>query len=241
VEPDAAAPATGEPLKLLVGSDGAAGTRDALAFADALGARTAVQLIVFSGLDATGLKALAEKEGADMIAIGRNGEGVLDGAPCPVAVAPPGLADRDASIERVAVGYDGSQASAVALRHAAGLAERIDASLLILGAVEISLGLAGLETRQPKDFQLSQMERHLQRALASVSSTVPTETRLLLGPAHRALIEDAGEVDLLVLGSRGSYAPVRRVALGGVAAEVLSRAPWPTLVTPDDWPPAHGA
>ena len=151
-----------------------------------------------------------------------------------MAIAPRGLADSDFSIQTIAVGYDGSKASSTALHLAVGLAERTDASLLILGAVEISLGLAGFETRQPKGFQQAQMEHHLQRALESVPSTVSAESRLLFGEPAEMIVEAASEVDLLILGSQGSYGPIPRLMLGSVGAAVVRGAPSPTLITPTD-------
>jgi nucleotide-binding universal stress UspA family protein len=265
------APVVG-PLRILVGYDGGAGSRDALSFARALCERTEVELTVASvrpyrpgflgasqvlgsipfsmraiggGHEAGGMKELAEAEGIDLIIVGSThrgrlgsvfpgsvGERVLEGARCAVAIAPRGLADRDFSIETVAVGYDGSRASATALQLAGGLAERTGASLLILGAVEISLGLAGFETRQPKGFQQAQMERHLQRALESVPSRVPTESRLLHGEPAEMIVEAANEVDLLVLGSQGSYGLIPRLTLGSVGTAAVRGAPSPTLITP---------
>jgi nucleotide-binding universal stress UspA family protein len=199
------------------------------------------------GHEAAGLKELAEAEGIDMIVVGSTHRGrigsvfpgsvggrVLDGAPCGVAITPRGLADRDFSIQTIAVGYDGSRASVTALKLAVGLAERTDASLLILGAVEISIGIAGFETRQSPGFQQAQMERHLQRALESVPSTVPAESRLLFGEPAEMIVEAANEVDLLILGSQGSYGLIPRLMLGSVGAAVVRGAPRATLITPTD-------
>lgn len=202
--------------------------------------------VIAGGHEAAGLKELAEAEGVDMIVVGSTHRGrigsvfpgsvggrVLDGAPCAVAIAPRGLADSDFSIQTIAIGYDGSRASATALDRAIGLAERTDASLLIMGAVEISPGPAGSETtRQPKGFQQTQMEHHLQRALESVPSTVSAETRLLLGKPAEVIVEAASEVDLLTLGSRDSYGLIPRLMLGGVGAAVVKGARTPTLITP---------
>jgi nucleotide-binding universal stress UspA family protein len=236
------------PLRLLVGSAGGAGSDDALALARALDETTEVELIATAGDGAVGLKELAAAESADLIVLARPTVPIgptrpppgaierdaLDGAPCAVAVAPPGLADAPVSLRTIAVGYDGSMASAIALHRAVDLAERTGAQLLILGAVEISIGLAGYETRQPKDLEQARMERHVRQALERVPPTVSAESRLLFGPAERVLVEAAEEVDLLVLGSRGSYGPLHHLALGSVAAEVVRSSTRPTLVTPDD-------
>jgi nucleotide-binding universal stress UspA family protein len=49
--------------------------------------------------------------------------GALYGAPCPVAVAPRGLASRNEVLRKVGVGYDGSPESPQALEFAHGIAE----------------------------------------------------------------------------------------------------------------------
>jgi nucleotide-binding universal stress UspA family protein len=201
--------------------------------------------VLAGGHETAGLKELAEVEGADVIILGSThrgpvgrvcpgsvGERVLDGAPCAVAVAPDGLADGDASIHQIAVGYDGSRASTVALRHAIGLAERLHASLLVLGAVEISLGLAGYETRQSKELQQARMEQHLQHALEMVPSTIEAQSRLLFGAPSRALVDAPNDTDLLVLGSRGNYGVVQRLVLGTVGTAAMRGATCPTLITP---------
>lgn len=212
-----------------------------------LGSAPFATRVIAGGHQAEGLKELAEAEGSDMIVVGSShssrigrvspgkvGRRVLDGAPCAVAVAPRGLADTEPSIRTIAVGFDGSQASATALRRAIGLAERTGASLLVLGAIEISLGLAGFETRQPKDFQRTQMERHLQRALESVPPTTLAESKILYGDPTEEIVEAAAEADLLVLGSRGSYGPATQLVLGEVGAGVVKSASTPTLFTVTD-------
>jgi nucleotide-binding universal stress UspA family protein len=174
---------------------------------------------------------LATAESADLIVLAETTD--LDGAPCAAVVVPQGLADAVLSLGTIAIGYDGSRASEIALDRAIDLAERIGASLLILAAVEIEIGAAGYETRQPQGLEKARIERHLRHALERVPASVPVESRLSFGDPAQALLDVAAEVDLLVLGSRGSYTPSHRLALGNVATEVLRRAPCPTLVTPD--------
>lgn len=78
------------------------------------------------------------------------------------------------------------------------------------------------------------MEHHLNRALEMIPPSVPAESRLLLGSPGRAIVEAATDVDLLVLGSRGSYGVLRRIVLGKVGAAAMRHASVPTLVTPTD-------
>lgn len=235
------------PLRLLVGCDDGPGSRDALALARALDGDGTAEVSLASVREAAGLKEIADAEEADLIVIGSThraprgrvcpsgvGEQVLEGAPSAVAVAPRGYADDDASIREIAVGYDGSRASAVALRRAVALAERCGASLLVLGAVEVSLGLAGYETRQSMEQQRAEMEHHLQRALESMPPGLAARARLLHGAPAPSLIDAAREADLLVLGSRGSYGVLRRVVLGTVGTAATASAECPTVITPTD-------
>ena len=60
---------------------------------------------------------------------------------------------------------------------------------------------------------------------------VDTEPQLLHGEPAEALSEAAGDLDLLVLGSRG-YGPVKGTVLGSVSARVMAAAPTPVLVVP---------
>ena len=78
------------------------------------------------------------------------------------------------------------------------------------------------------------MKQDLQRALESVPPRVSAESRLLIGEPAEVIVEAANEADLLMLGSRGSYRPTPRVALGTVGAAVTRNAPSPTLITPTD-------
>jgi nucleotide-binding universal stress UspA family protein len=241
------------PLRLLVDSDGGSGSRDALALAKALAEGGEAELTFISrralaGVQGTaGLKELAEAEGSDVIVVGSGdrgkpgracpgsvGERVLDGVPCAVAIAPRGLAEGDPLIAEIAVGYDGSRASTVALRRAIRLAERSNASLMVLGAVEISLGLAGYETERPKNLQQSDMEHHLKRALKMVPPAISARSRLLFGSPALVILDAAKGADLLVLGSRGSYSVLRRLALGSVGKAAVRGATCPTLITPTD-------
>lgn len=228
---------------LVIADGGGPGSRDALALARALCETDEAELLIASNR----LAELAEAERADLMVIGSTdrgragrvclgslGERALEGVPCAVAVAPRGFAEREAAIRAIAVGYDGSQASRVALRRAIGLGERNQASLLVLGAVEISLGLAGYETRQSKELQRTAMERHLRHALETIPEDLPARSRLLSGPPSSALVAAARDSDLLVLGSRGSYGVDTRLTLGTVGAAVIEGAACPILITPTD-------
>lgn len=201
--------------------------------------------IVPGGHDASDLKALAGEVGADLIVVGSShrgivgrvapgsvGERVLSNAPCAVAVAPLGLADRELALRTIAVAYDGSKQAGVALRLGYALAASLDASVQLLGAVDFNLDLTGWQhvTREQHDEE--RLSRQLERARLAAPPSVPVTTRILHGVPHRVLSEAAADADLLILGSRGHYGPARRLLLGSVATAVTREAPCPTLITP---------
>lgn len=289
VAPQAAAPspAPSRPLRLLVGYDGRPASRDALAFAKALGATKEVELTVASvrgywpdllgesyelvvkederwigrgatevlgdtpfsvrvlagGHETAGLRELADAEESDMIVVGSThrgrvgrvcpgsvGERVLSEAPCAVAVAPRGLADRSFRFGTIAVGFDGSRQAEVALRTAIDLAERTGASLRILSVVDADLALE-TETVPRRDEQ-ARIERRLEHAVERARRSAEAEGQILFGTPSHAIPDAAEGADLLVIGSRGHYGVARRLLLGSVATRVMRTAPCPTLVTP---------
>jgi nucleotide-binding universal stress UspA family protein len=200
--------------------------------------------VLAGGHESTGLRELAEAEEIDMIVVGSThrgrvgrvcpgsvGERVLSEAPCTVAVAPRGLAEKQVRFGVIAVGYDGSEQARVALRTAIGLAERTGASLLIIGVVETDVVL-GLEGGPPSEQEKARLERQLQHAVKHARRTVEAMSQLRYGAPSHVIPEVAQDADLLIIGSRGQYGIARRLLLGSVAARVMRVAPCPTLITP---------
>lgn len=201
--------------------------------------------VIAGGRPSDGLKEIAEAEGADLTVIasthrgpvgrvlpGSVGERVLDGAPCAVAIAPRGFAEGDPGpLQRIVVGCDGSRESTAALWLAAALAERDGAKLTLVGVVEMRFDLAGFP--RPADPQeIARVERALSRARASLHPGLAVESKEVHGVAPDMISATARGADLLAIGSRGNYGPVRRLFLGSVAAKVARTAPCPTLVVP---------
>jgi nucleotide-binding universal stress UspA family protein/CBS domain-containing protein len=171
---------------------------------------------------------------------GATTERLMNGSPCPIAVAPAGYADSPATVATVGLGFDASPTAARAVRLAAELAERHGAELRILAVVEPAvvgeLEVAGealdvLSGRGISDRRADRLraaaEAELERlggrrrAVIDVAHGDPAE--LLVGLSH--------EVDLLVVGSRG-YGPLRRVLLGSVSTKVTRGAACPVAITP---------
>lgn len=200
--------------------------------------------VLAGGHETAGLRELAEAEESDIIVVGSThrgrvgrvcpgsvGERVLSEAPCAVAVAPRGLADRSFLLHTIAVGFDASKQGQVALDTAVDLARRTGASLRILGVAETSMGF-GLEGAPASKEERARLAQHLARVAEEAGGAVETTSEVLEGFPSYAIPEAAEDADLLVLGSRGHYGVVRRLLLGSVATRVMRTAPCPTLITP---------
>jgi nucleotide-binding universal stress UspA family protein len=197
---------------------------------------------------ARGLHELAEDRHAAAIVVGSSHRGalgrvlagtgatqLLSGSSCPVAVAPRGLADgAPIGLRRIGVGFDDSPESWNALQRAAGLAAATGAAVRVVHALA-PLSLPPSLSPAPSDVELDRRraaELATARAVASLSQTVKPESRFLTGHPVSALEAEArGDLDLLVLGSRG-FGPLRRVLLGSVSAELMRQAPCAVMVVP---------
>ncbi|HKJ35883.1 MAG TPA: universal stress protein [Solirubrobacterales bacterium] len=199
---------------------------------------------------ATGLHDLAESENAVLIVVGSShrgavgrvllgsvGASLLTGAPCGVAIAPRGYAQRDAhSISDLVLGFDGSEEARGALEVAVALAAQAGARVSVTGAVEPVHPYFYPVTPFDDDHYVSELKASLSRSvdeaveLASRSG-VKAHGELVRGFAADSLIDATAEKDLLVLGSRG-FGPVKRTFMGSVSSAVMQRASCPVLVVP---------
>lgn len=132
------------------------------------------------------------------------------------------------------VATDGSDAASLAVEHAIGLAERLDATLY---------GVAVVETRTAYDNDIvdpDEAERRLrERAEASLAALEETaddagihvETVLRAGVPHEEIVAYADEwgVDAIVVGSRGR-SEFKRALLGSTVDGVTRLATRPVLV-----------
>jgi nucleotide-binding universal stress UspA family protein len=154
------------------------------------------------------------------VLLGSVAETGLAGAPCPVVVAPLGLAERaPAELGTVSVAFDGGNEAWAALQRGAQIAAAADARLRIVMVL-------------PPDALDQSAEIDLSRAASSVSSGLEVEAELAHGDATEVLLREAAHrTDLLVTGSRGR-GPLRRVLLGSVSTPLMRSAPFPVMVVP---------
>ncbi len=190
---------------------------------------------------ARGLTELAETEHADLIVAGsakgaaddgriglaRTAGRLLAGAPCVVAVAPPGLRETG-PFRHVGIAVDGSPEAAAAIRAGYVIARRSGSAVTLFSALD------DLMDASHDDALLARraIQERLDAAADAAPSGVNPRTVFLHGAAGVKIAEAAdGVIDLLICGSR-SYGPVQRALLGSVSEELIGRARHPVLVIP---------
>jgi nucleotide-binding universal stress UspA family protein len=178
-----------------------------------------------------GLHEYAEQTGADLLVVGSSEhapmgavtpdstvERLLNGAPCPVAVAPRGYRKRSAAIRDIAVAYDGSPESQQALGVAVRIAQRINASLRLVAVA-----------REPDEA----LRAALDVASREFPPSLKVTTEVVIGPDVAVTLAGLPQPSpgLLVCGSRG-VGPRRRVLLRSASTRVIRSAAYPVIVVP---------
>jgi nucleotide-binding universal stress UspA family protein len=254
------APGTAEPLGADEREEILGKARAALAGFDRVEFRTTP-----SPSAAGALQAEAERENAQVIVVGSSHRGtlgrmllgtvteeVLDAAPCAVAVAPAGLAERELHFSKVGVGFDDSPAAHDALAVGHVFARRAGAEVRLVWAAHLAaraLPLAAVSYMDADYFAevRAGVEDRLETVAAPVRAEIPVLTEIVPGETAEALAKESEDMDLLILGSRG-YGPLARVLLGSISRRVVNHARCPVLVVPrgartleDIRPPADDA
>ena len=195
------------------------------------------------------LHACAEDRGAGLLVVGSTHHGVtgrislgstadrlLHGAPCPIAVAPLGFAERMHELDRIGAAFVDSEEGHEALRAAGALASACGAELHAATAVE-PVAWSATSLVQPYDVQAHLADVHgraaerLRTALGGLLPAVLSHFEVLVNSPVIALEQLSNDVDLLVCGSRG-YGPLGSVLLGGVSRRLIHRAACPVVVVP---------
>ncbi len=188
-----------------------------------------------------GLHQQAEKQSADLLVVGscrRSAFGrtmlgddtraALNGAPCAVAIASVGLAERHEPIAKIGVGYNRSQESVAALALARELAAPTGATIHPLEVVSIpTAAYGGLIAPAIGE----SIEALIQEAKSRMEQMPGVQGRAAYGLTGEELAAFSEEMDILVVGSRG-YGPVRRLVLGSTSDYLERHARCPLLVLP---------
>ncbi len=178
-----------------------------------------------------------ERGSVGQVLPGSTAAAVLHGAGCAVAVAPRGYADEsERHLNRIGVALDGAEESSWALAAAAALAERLHGTLRLLTVCEpfhaaVGGAYPGLSVADYMSSLRREAEDLLSGARDSLPSGLDCEAEVLDGNAAEEIVRASGDLDLLLIGSRG-YGLPGRILLGSVSAQVTSGARCPVIVTP---------
>jgi nucleotide-binding universal stress UspA family protein len=215
--------------------------------------------LVSDASPAAGLHAMAEREAAALtvigssnrskigrILVGGTGERLMSGAATPVAVAPAGYAATATTLKVVGCGFDGSGESRRALAWTGALARTASARLRVLSVYERTLPASlavggGLATASINDVLRRRFEEEVTSAVSELCPDIDVRHTLVDGDAQHVLACESGDLDLLVVGSRG-YGPLRAVLLGSVSSALVRSARSPLVVVPRaaNGEPPHG-
>ncbi|MGN6254903.1 MAG: universal stress protein [Solirubrobacterales bacterium] len=164
--------------------------------------------------------------------IGSVADGLLHGAPCEVMVAPRGYAaEEHGAFRTIAVAYDDTPESKLALERAEEIALACRATIVIYTVSAPPAVVPGAVGYTPAIGP--EAGAIVTRVVKKVDGQLAATGRALNGVPAAAIIEacEEGGADLLVAGSRG-YGPVTRVLLGSVSTQLAHKAPCPVLVVP---------
>jgi nucleotide-binding universal stress UspA family protein len=187
-----------------------------------------------------GLHELAESYRADLIVVGSTRHGLLgrvtqgddmraalNAAPCAVAVAPSGYAERSTVLGEIGVGYNGSPESRHALALARALAAERGARVSVFEAVSLPTR-AYADARHPGTETL---EQEIEAARERLTALGGVEAHAAYGDPAEELALYGASVDLLIVGSRG-YGPLGRLIHGQTSLRLARNARCPLLVLP---------
>jgi nucleotide-binding universal stress UspA family protein len=174
--------------------------------------------------------------------LGSVGQSLAHGVSRPIAIAPRGYVDAaDRTLGRVAVAYDGSPESGVALETAARIAQRAGGELAVLTVADYprytrAAAWSLLTEGEIHDRERSHGQELVDAAVAALPEGLTAAGRVLSGDPARELTAASADYDLIVAGSR-SFGPVRRVLLGSTTRRLLGESACPVLVMPRDAEP----
>ena len=137
-------------------------------------------------------------------------------------------------MKTIVVGVDGSAHAEAALEFALEEAALRGASLRVVSAWELpsSVAVGGVYTPEVFDVFPQEAQTILSKALARATElqpAVPVEGKVIEGSAAAALLEEARDAAMLVVGSRGRGG-FASLLLGSVTQQVVHHAPCPIVV-----------
>jgi nucleotide-binding universal stress UspA family protein len=168
----------------------------------------------------------------DRVLVGDDARGLLEGAPCPVAVAPRGVSATAAALSRIGVGYDGSDGSEQALAVARKLAAERGARISVFQAITPPLHVRnGFSEEQEVAARVAEARKTI-GALDGVAASAESADGLVEG-----LERFGASVDLLILGPHPRRLADRLFNVDGSTSQRLADdAACPLLVLPSRGP-----
>lgn len=203
-------------------------------------------MVVTNPRPAHALHAVAERDGADVIVVGSShlagadrvlagddAMNTLHGAPCAVAVAPRGFAQRAAQLQTIGAAFNGSPEAHAALVLAARLARRAGAEVQSIAVVNATTMLEPYAAYSPEwpDYTAAALREAQERVDRATQELGLPAGEVIMGSPAAELTRRSAQLDLLVLGSRG-YGPLRRLLLGSTSTQLARHAACPVLVLP---------
>jgi nucleotide-binding universal stress UspA family protein len=170
------------------------------------------------------------------VLLGSTAAGFLNGAPCPVVVAPREYRAPERALERIGVAFADTEDGREAVRGAAAIARRAGAQLRILTVADLrvpseALLMPGYGVGRLLADRHEGAERAMERAVPRLPEGLDFELVVIDGDPASSLAKASTELDLLVCGSR-NYGPLGAVMLGSVSRPLLHRAACPLMVIP---------
>jgi len=187
-----------------------------------------------------GLHEVAREQEAEMLVLGSSHHSIagrvllggtidrlINGAPCPVAVAPPGFRERtELQPPIIGIAWDGSAPARAAMRHALQLAGRCGLDARVVAIAPSLLDRPGTPPAGLEDGLA------LARQLAPEGVKVDGLERRGV-PSRELVAATESDVGLLVIGSH-HRATAARMLLGSVSLVVVRHAHVPVIVVADD-------
>ncbi|MBK8014388.1 MAG: universal stress protein [Deltaproteobacteria bacterium] len=139
------------------------------------------------------------------------------------------------TLKKILIPIDGSPPALKAVAQGTDLARRTGAAITLLYVYDSSVvAMMGLSTSDGKavDDAVERVSKtHLEAAKASVAADIVVKTESRVGhPAEEiCLYAEAGDFDMIVIGSRG-MSPAKSFLVGSVSARVARHAPCSVLV-----------
>jgi nucleotide-binding universal stress UspA family protein len=186
-----------------------------------------------------GLHELCEVIDADLLVVGSSRHGLLgrvligddthaalNGAPCAIAIAPAGYAERLAAIRAIGVAYDASPESEHALAVARTMAAGLGAKLSALEVVSLPTYAFAGGGPAPID---GVIEGLIDDARERITALDGVEPHAVYGIPAEELAQYSASLDLMIVGSRG-YGPMGRLVHGSTAQRLARTARCALLV-----------